>query len=50
MNQIPDLIDNNHKHMEKALSAAQHDKLLNEAKEDSAFWKNLADATHEATA
>ena len=51
MNQIANLIDNKRKHMEKPLSAAQRDKLLlNEAKEDSAFRKNLADATREATA
>ncbi|CAB4021414.1 Hypothetical predicted protein, partial [Paramuricea clavata] len=49
-NQIPHLIDNKRKHLEKALSAAQRDKLLlNEAKEDSTFRKNLAEATRQST-
>ena len=49
--QVPKLIDNKRKHLGKTLSAAQRDAiLLNEAKEDSKFRKNLADATRDATA
>lgn len=49
-NQIPHLIDNKRKHLEKALSAAQRDKLLlNEAKEDSTLRKDLAEATRQST-
>ena len=50
INQIPHLIDNKRKHLEKTLSAAQRDKLLlNEAREDSTFCKNLAEATRQST-
>ena len=50
VNQVPKLIDNKRKHLEKTLSAAQRDGLLlNEAKEESKFRKDLADATREAT-
>ena len=42
-NQVPKLIDNKRKHLEKTLSAAQRDKiLLDEAKEDTKFRKNLS--------
>ena len=50
VNQIPLLIDNKRKHLEKTLSAAQRDKLLLiEAREDSTFRKNLAEATKQST-
>ena len=50
INQIPHLIDNKRKHLEKTLSAAQQDKLLlNEAREDSTFRKNLVEATRQST-
>ena len=50
INQVPKLIDNKRRHLEKTLSAAQRDALfLNEAKEESKFRKDLTDATREAT-
>ena len=50
VNPVPKLIDNKRKHLEKTLSAAQRDALLlTEAKEESKFRKDLADATREAT-
>lgn len=50
VNQVPNLIDNKRKHLEKALSAAQRDKLLlTEAKEDSVIRKSLAEATRQST-
>ena len=50
VNQIPLLIDNKRKHLEKTLSAAQRDKLLlTEAREDSTLRKNLAEATKQST-
>ena len=46
----PHLIDNKRKHLEKNLSAAQRDKmLLQEAKEDAQFRKELAQAMHESS-
>ena len=50
VNPVPRLIDNKRKHLEKTLSAAQRDALLlTEAKEESKFRKDPADATREAT-
>ena len=50
VNPVPKLIDKKRKHLEKTLSAAQRDALLlTEAKEESKFRKDLADATREAT-
>jgi hypothetical protein len=50
VNQIPLLVDSKRKHLAKTLSASQHDKLLlNEAREDSTFRKNLAEATRQST-
>ena len=47
VNPVSKLIDKR-KHLEKTLSAAQRDALLlTEAKEESEFQKDLADATHE---
>ena len=41
--QVPKLIDNKRKHLEKSLSAAQRDKiLLDEASEDTKFRKDLS--------
>ena len=43
---VPKLIDDKCKHLEKTLSAAKRDQmLLNEAKEDVKFRKDLAEAT-----
>lgn len=48
--QVAKLIDNKRKHLEKSLSAAQRDQLLvNEAKEDSKFRKDLAEAMQQST-
>lgn len=48
--QVPKLIDNKRKHLEKNLSASQRDQLLlNEAKEDSKFHKDLAEAMRQST-
>ena len=49
-NQVPKLIDNKRKHLEKTLSASQRDKmLLDEAKEDSKFRKDLSDCMNRST-
>ncbi len=49
-NQVPKLIDNKRKHLEKSLSASQRDQLLvKEAKEDSKFRKDLAEAMQQST-
>ena len=49
-NQVPKLIDNKRKHLEKTLSAAQRDKLLlDEAKEDLKFRKDLSEAMTSST-
>ena len=48
--QVPKLIDNKRKHLEKNLSAAQRNQLLlTEAKEDSKFRKDLAEAMRQST-
>eukprot|EP00794_Sanderia_malayensis_P002553 gene2553-2948_t len=48
--QVPKLIDNKRKHMQKTLSAAQRDQvLLNETKEDNQLRKDLAAAMREST-
>ena len=45
VNPTPKLIDNKRKHMERQLSSAQRDQLLmNEAKEDSKFKRDMAEA------
>ena len=47
---MPKLVDNKRKHMQKTLSAAQRDQvLLNKAKEDNQFRKDLAAAMREST-
>ena len=47
---MPKLIDNKRKHLEKTLSASQRDKmLLDEAKEDSKFRKDLSDCMNRST-
>lgn len=47
---MPKLIDNKRRHLERALSAKQRDALLlDEAKEDKFFWKDLTDALKEST-
>ena len=44
-NCVPQLTDNNRKHLEKALSAAQKEKmLLEEAKEDARFRKEIMES------
>lgn len=44
-NPVPKLIDNKRKHLERQLSASQRDQLLlQEAKEDSQFKKDIAEA------
>ena len=44
-NPIPKLIDNKRRHMERQLSASQRDQILmNEAKEDTQFKKDIAEA------
>jgi hypothetical protein len=49
-NQIPKLMDNKRKHLEKTLSAAQRDKmLLDEAKEDTKFRKDLSQSINRST-
>ena len=49
-NCIPQLIDNKRKHLERNLSAAQRDQLLfKEARDDSQFRKDMADAMREST-
>lgn len=46
---IPRLVDNKRKHLEKTLSAAQRDKmLLDKAKEDALFRKDIAKAMKES--
>lgn len=48
-NQVVKLIDNKRKHLENNLSASQRDQLLvNQAKEDSKFRKELADAMQQS--
>ena len=48
--QVPVLIDNKRKHLQKSLSAAQRDSLLfNEAKEDMQYRKDLAEAMRQST-
>ena len=50
VSQVPKLIDNKRKHIEKSLSASQRDQLLlAEAKEDSEFCKDLAEAMQHST-
>ena len=47
---IPQLIDNKRKNLERNLSAAQRDQLLfKEARDDSQFRKDMADAMREST-
>eukprot|EP00794_Sanderia_malayensis_P014422 gene14422-biopygen11518 len=49
-NEVPKLIDNKRKHLEKALSAAQRDHMLiNEAKEDTKFRKELAQSMKQSS-
>ena len=46
---VPKLIDNKRKHLERRLSAAQHDTILmNEAKEDKEMKKELASVMRES--
>ena len=46
-NPVPKLIDNKRKHMERELSAMQHDQILiNESKEEAQFKKDIAEAIH----
>ena len=48
-NPTPKLIDNKRRHMERQLSAAQRDQLLlNEAKEDAQFKRDIAEAIHQS--
>ena len=48
---VPELIDNKRKHLERNLSAAQRDQLLmKEAKEDTQFRRDLAEAMRQSTA
>ena len=48
-NQIPRLIGNKRKHLEKTLSAAQRNQLLlQEAKDDAQFRKTLAETLQES--
>ena len=47
---VPKLIDNKRKHLERTLSARQRDALLlEEAKEDKTFRKDLTDALKDST-
>ena len=47
---VPKLIDNKRKHLERTLSARQRDALLlEEAKEDKSFRKDLTDALKDST-
>ena len=47
---VPKLIDNKRKHLQKTLSARQRDALLlEEAKEDKSFRRDLTDALKEST-
>lgn len=47
---VPKLIDNKRRHLERTLSARQRDALLlEEAKEDKSFRKDLTDALKEST-
>ena len=47
---VPQLIDNKRKHLEKALSSAQRDKmLLEEVKEDARFRKEMTDSMKESS-
>ena len=49
VNPTPKLIDNKRKHMERQLSSAQRDQLLmNEAKEDSKFKRDMAEAMRQS--
>ena len=48
-NPTPKLIDNKRRHMERQLSAAQRDQLLlNEAKEDAQFKRDIAEAIRQS--
>ena len=48
-NQVPRLIDNKRKHLEKTFSVAQRDQLLlQEAKDDTKFRKTLAETLQES--
>ena len=48
-NPVPKLIDNKRKHLERQLSASQRDQLLmNEAKDDSQFKKDIAEAIRQS--
>ena len=48
-NQVPKLINNKQKHLEKTLSAAQIDRLLlQEAKDDAQFRKTLVETLQES--
>ena len=49
LNNIPRLVDNKRKHLEKRLSAAQREQIfLNESKEDAQFKKDMAEAIRES--
>ena len=51
VDQVPRLVDEKRKHLERRLSAAQRDGLLmKEAKDDSQFKKDLCEAMRESTA
>lgn len=51
MDQVPRLVDEKRKHLERRLSAAQRDSLLmKEAKDDAHFKKDLCEAMRESTA
>ena len=47
--EVPKLVDNKRKHLERNLSVAQRDRMLfNEAKEDAQFRKDLVEAMRES--
>eukprot|EP00794_Sanderia_malayensis_P004462 gene4462-5055_t len=47
---VPTLVDNKRKHLERSLSAAQRDKiLLDEAKEDALFRREMSEAMKDST-
>ena len=47
---VPKLIDNKRRHLERTLSAKQRDALLlQEAQDDKSFRKDLTDALKEST-
>ncbi len=51
VDQVPQLVDEKRKHLERRLSAAQRDNLLlKEAKDDALFKKDMCDAIRELTA